>query len=445
LIQEFTRFFRAHQIDIKNGRFLLAVSGGVDSVVLVELCRQAGLSFAIAHCNFGLRGAESDREEAFVRSLAAKVNVEVFVALFDTQQEAAVRKMSIQETARALRYRWFGVLQKEHGFAYTLLAHQADDNIETLLMHFFRGTGLNGLTGIPEQSDNEGRCLRPMLRLRREEIAEFAVSNNLQWMEDSSNAATKYTRNFFRHELLPQIRKVFPQAEENLLSNIERFTHINHFYKEAVTALKEKIIERKGNEVRIPVKKLLRQANKAVMYEIVKDYGFGEKQLPDIIHLTTAPTGKFISNDSFQIIRHGAWLLIVSVTAKGETIAIERDKEAVRFAGGSLHFTTLSIEKFSLNTSEFVAQLDAGEMGYPLLLRPPKAGDYFYPLGMRKKKKLARFFIDARLSKADKEAAWVLESAGRIVWIVGRRIDDRLKITGRSREVLQISFEKAAL
>ena len=206
----FLVFFRER--NLLQGKFLAAVSGGIDSSVLCELCKHAGLKLSIAHCNFGLRGEESERDENFVRSLGEKYSVEVFVKKFETEKYANEKKISIQEAARELRYDWFVELKKQHDFSFTLLAHHADDNIETLLMNFFRGTGLQGLTAMPDENRDEKFFLRPLLHIRRKEIVEFAEQNNLQWVVDSSNASSKYTRNFFRNELLPAIKKVYEKS-----------------------------------------------------------------------------------------------------------------------------------------------------------------------------------------------------------------------------------------
>ncbi len=437
--ETFTGFFKERKLTLVNNAFLLAVSGGVDSVVLCQLSKEAGLQFAIAHCNFGLRGEESSRDEAFVRSLGERYGVEVYVKKFDTTTFAEVHKLSIQETARKLRYDWFEQVRKENGFAYTLLAHHANDNIETLLMNFFRGTGLEGLTGMPEEK-KEAHCLRPMLHLRRSEIEAFAKERGLPWVEDSSNASTKYTRNFFRNEMIPQLQKVFPQAEENLLNNIRRLQQTNMLYKDLVNNLKTKVCEVKGEEVHIPVLKLMKYKNTALIYEIIRDYGFGEKGVDELLKLAGAESGKYIANETHRIIRHRAWFIIAPKTITAQTFVIEKEDESVRFNSGELLLKAIRIEKFSLDKSPFLAQLDAREVAFPLVLRRWKKGDYFYPLGMRKKKKLARFFIDQKLSKTEKEKVWVVESHKRVVWIVGYRIDDRFKVTESTKEVLQLSL-----
>ncbi len=423
----------------QNHLLLLAVSGGIDSVVLCELCNQAGLNFAVAHCNFGLRGEESDRDEQFVRGLGKKYGVDVFVKKFDTAAYAEENKMAIQEAARNLRYEWFEQLRKEKAAACVVLAHHADDNVETLLMSFFRGTGLQGITGIPE-GDRQTHLWRPLLNFRRSKLEVFAKENNLQWVEDSSNLSTKYTRNFFRHELIPAIKKVFPQVEENLLDNLERFKKTNALYQLFLEKLKQEVCEAHPAEIRVPVKKLLKYRHTSLLFEIIKDYGFGEKQVEEVIKLTEAESGKFIANDRYQIIRHRNWLIIAPKAAVADTVAIEKDQAQVMFSGGLLEMRFLDKENFRLNKSPLVAQLDAKHMEFPLLLRKWKQGDYFYPLGMPKKKKLARFFIDQKLSKNQKENIWVLESNKKILWVVGLRIDDRFKITESTRQVIQLTI-----
>lgn len=435
----FLQVLKKYSLQTGFKKVLLAVSGGVDSVVLCELSQKARLPFAIAHCNFGLRGEESERDESFVRKLAEKYGVDFFVKKFDTTAFATEQKLSIQEAARNLRYGWFEELRQEHGFAYTLLAHQANDNIETLLLNFFRGSGLDGLTGMPEER-REAHCLRPMLQLKRSEIEAFAKTRSLEWVEDSSNASNKYTRNFFRNELLPQVQKVFPQAERNLLNNIRRLQETSLLYKEMTAALKKKICERKGEEVHIPVLKLMKYKGTSLIYEIIRDFGFGEGHVEEVIKLADAPSGKYIANDNYRIIRHRAWFIVAPKTVAAQTFVIEKGDERVLFDNQALLVKSVPAEGFSLNKSPAVAQLDAAEVRFPLLLRRWKKGDYFYPLGMKKKKKLARFFIDQKLPQTEKEKVWVLESHKRIVWVVGHRIDDRFKITDNTKNVLWLTL-----
>jgi tRNA(Ile)-lysidine synthase len=425
-----------------QARFIVACSGGIDSVVLCELCHQAGLSFSIAHCNFGLRGGESDRDEVFVKSLGEKYSVPVFVKTFDTAQYGLLKKVSVQEAARELRYDWFESLRKEQGAAYVLLAHHANDNIETVLMHLFRGTGLHGLTGMPEQVDG-AKCLRPLLRHTRTEIEGFAKEAGLQWVDDSSNASNKYTRNFFRNEVIPAIRNVYPQAEEAVLHTIERLKKTEALYQLMLHGLLKKLLFQDGDEIKVPVNKLLQYSDTSVPYELFKKFGFGEKQLPEILKLAGSESGSYLQNEQIRIIKHRNWFLISPVAAQQTTTFIlEEGTKKIALPDGVLRVKKTDREHFHLDASPLVAQLDLREMQFPLLIRRWKQGDYFYPLGLRKKKKLARFFIDQKLSALDKEKIWVVESHSQIIWIIGYRIDDRVKVTDTTKTVLQLTLMK---
>lgn len=413
----------------------------MDSVALCALAKEEGLDFTIAHCNFGLRGEESERDEAFVRGLGEKYGVEVVVKRFDTEKLAREKGRSIQETARGLRYEWFEELRKERGFGWTLLAHHANDNIETLLMNFFRGTGLDGLTGIPPVAAHS-HCLRPLLSFTRNEIEAYVRERGLDWVEDSSNASDKYTRNYFRNRLLPQVKEVYPRVEENLLDNLQRFRQTQKLYRGLLDKLKEKMVKKTGAEARVSVLELMKYRDTSLIYEIIRDYGFGEKQVPEVTRLLSSEGGKFIENESWQIIRHGRWLIIAPRKEAATAIAIADVHTTTIFDGGKLSFRLLPASPPDPHLPANKAWLDASQISFPLVLRKWKQGDYFYPLGLRKKKKLARFFIDQKLSRNRKEEVWVLESNKKIIWILGLRIDDRFKLTDKTKEKIEIVWEE---
>ena len=456
LLPRFQQYIQQHHLFQSKDQLLLAVSGGVDSIVLVDLCHKAGYRFSIAHCNFQLRGEESDADETFVRSLGDKYNIEVLVKKFETEEYAAKNKLSIQEAARALRYTWFeelvnrqsSVVNREASIAdasthvptHLLTAHHADDNIETLLMNFFRGTGLHGLTGIPV---GNGHIKRPLLSFSKQELLDYATEHGLQFREDSSNQSSKYTRNFFRNEIIPAIEKVYPQVKTNLTDNINRFLEIEQLYKLSTQAIIKKLCRVKGNEVHIPVKQLLQYKNKALIYEIIHPYGFSEKQIDEVLKLGESDSGKYIDSPAFhyRIIKHRHWFIISPVqSVESATIIIEKNDAEVVFEDGHLMCRKMDASKVELTSSNHIALLDAKDITFPLLLRKWKTGDYFYPLGMKKKKKVARFLIDAKLSKPQKEKVWILESNKKIIWVVGLRIDDRFKITPATTDVLQMRY-----
>lgn len=437
MLSLFTKYFRERLQE--QGHFIIAVSGGVDSVVLCSLCRQAGFSFSIAHCNFRLRGAESDRDENFVRTLAQQYQVPIYTESFDTHLYAQQHRLSVQEAARALRYQWFAAQKEQRGAQQVLLAHHADDSVETALMHYFRGTGLPGLTGIPDFTPDKV-CFRPLLPFTRKQILQYAEENKLQWVDDSSNSSSKYTRNFFRNELLPSIEKVFPDVRGNLIDNLDRFRKTKVFYDQSVASLKAKLVKKEKGVDAVPVLQLMRYAHTSFLYEVVKDYGFGEKQVPEVLKLASSETGSYIESQQYRMIRNRRWFLMVPKIAEAaETVLIDAGARAVSFAGGELHFKRKDAAGFSIKTDPAIAQLDGALVQYPLLLRRWKAGDYFYPLGLGKKKKLSRFFIDNKLSLAEKEKVWVLQSGEKIIWVVGHRIDHRFRVTPKTKELLLVT------
>lgn len=443
LIQQFQQAISLTNLFSVKDKLLLAVSGGIDSVVLCELCKQSGYHFTIAHCNFQLRGEESERDEQFVRGLGKKYDVQVLVKKFDTEKYAADKKISIQVAARELRYAWFEELITDKAADHLLTAHHADDNAETVLMNFCRGTGLHGLTGIPASS---GHIRRPLLGFSKKELLAFANANNLSFVEDSSNQSSKYTRNLFRNEILPLIEKVYPQVNENLQDNILRFKEIEKLYHFSVDELKKKLCKTKGNEVHIPVKQLLSFQNKALIFEIITAYGFNEKQVDEILKLAESESGRYIQSpaNTFRIIKHRHWFIISPVeSAEAVTIIIEEKDKTVPFAAGNILLSTSNLEPgFKPPAVSTIASLDAKSISFPLLLRKWKQGDYFYPLGMKKKKKLSRFFIDQKLSKSEKESMWVIEMNKKIIWVVGMRIDERYKVTDKTGKVLEITIKK---
>ena len=439
LLQEFSGFIKKENLFQAKDKLLLAISGGVDSVVLCELCKQAGFDFIIAHCNFQLRGEESERDEKFVRELAKKHNVEIFVKKFETEKYAEEKKISIQVAARELRYEWFESIATEKKINWIVTAHHANDNIETLLINFFKGTGISGLRGILPK---HGKIIRPLLFAKKDELLEFVKEKNLGYVEDSSNASDKYTRNYFRNQLIPSVQKVFPQAEDNLLNSIDRFRDIETLYQQSILLHKKKLLELKGEEIHIPVLKLLKsEPLDTIIYEIIKDFGFTSNQREEVIKLLDSESGKYVQSVSYRIIKNRKWLIISpNNAAVAENILIEGKEKTIQFPNGTLKLERLSTINYKLQTTNDVACIDADEITFPFLLRKWKQGDYFYPLGMNKKKKLSRFFIDQKLSLTDKESTWVLEMNKKIIWVIGKRIDDRFKITPKTKNILKISL-----
>jgi tRNA(Ile)-lysidine synthase len=446
LLQNFTAFIKKENLFQQKDKLLIAVSGGADSAVLCQLCKQAGYDFAIAHCNFKLRGEESDRDENFVRKLAEQYSVNIFVKEFDTTALAKEHRTSIEETARNLRYDWFATLMLEYNFNYLLTAHHADDNIETVTMNFFRGTGVKGMRGILQKQKN---IVRPLLFARRKDIELFADQNKIAFVTDSTNEESDYTRNYFRNELIPAIEKIYPETANNILKNINRFTDVEFLYNESVLTIKSKLLEKRGNEVYIPVLKLAKiKPLQTIIYEIINEHNFTASQVGEVEKLLNSESGKYITSSTHRILRNRKWLIISPLNNVEEVshYLIEENQTSVLFAGGKLEINAIEKPE-SLVTDADTAFIDAANIKYPLLLRKWKQGDYFYPLGMTNlpagrqgKKKLSRFFIDVKLSLTEKENVWVLESDKKIIWVVGLRIDDRFKVLSNKKDVVKLHF-----
>ncbi len=445
LLSLFQQHIKENNLFQQKDELLIAVSGGMDSVVLCELCFASSFKFSLAHCNFTLRGEESNRDENFVRALAKKYRVNLFVKSFDTIKIAAQHKTGIEETARKLRYNWFNeIIQEskqvnEHPIQYLLTAHHSDDNIETVLMNFCRGTGVKGLRGMLVKQD---KLIRPLLFASRIEIEKFAFQNKIEYVTDSTNAENDYTRNQIRNVLIPSIQNVFPEAKKNILNNIERFKDLALLYEETIGAIIKKTVEKKGVELHIPIKKLFKlKPLNTIVFEIMKPYGFNAAQLHEVIKLLYSESGKYILSNTHRILNNRNWLIIAPLNNRNDVshFLLEKNTNKILFPLGELIIQTIEMPE-SLITNAHTAFLDSSLIHYPLLLRKWKQGDYFYPLGMQKKKKLSRFLIDQKFSIIQKESVWVLESNKKIVWVVGLRLDDRFKITSKNKAILQIKY-----
>ena len=424
---------------------LLAISGGVDSVVLADLLLQAGYRIELAHMNFQLRGEESLRDEQFVQDFANTRQVVYHSKRVDTQSFMEQQHMGVQEAARMLRYQWFGELLQERQLDYLATAHHADDQLETVLWHFFRGTGLNGIKGMDAFSP-EQRLIRPLLFFRKEAIAAYAAERELAYVEDSSNRELDYTRNFFRHAVLPLIESRIPHAVQQALQTIQRLQDGNTIVQHTLQQWKRKLLVNDGVQYRIPVL-LLQQypAWTTVLWELLQPFGFTAGQHAEIIKLLHADNSSYVSGDRYRVIKDRKHLLVAPVQSEQapQTILIEARQTQVDFPIGSLVLLHTAIPE-TIAADADLALIDAAHLAFPLLLRPWRTGDYFYPLGMRKKKKLSRFFGDIKLSRTAKEQVWVLECNQKIVWIIGYRLDDRYKLTNATKDVVQIRFKKNA-
>lgn len=420
---------------LKESKLLIAISGGLDSVVLTHLCHKLNFDIHLAHCNFNLRDEESDADEEFILDLAEKLEIEVFIESFDTENYAQDNKLSIQMAARELRYNWFQELAQQLQFDYILTAHHADDNLETFLINLSRGTGLDGLTGIPETN---GKIVRPLLTFSRNDILKYAEDNQLKWREDSSNASTKYLRNKLRHEVIPTLKAINPQFLDNLKKTQNHLQGSQDLIDDAVKRAHEKVITTNGDKLLFDIEALQTLSNtKAYLYELLKDYGF--TQWNDVYNLLNTQSGKFVTSHSHRLVKDRTHLILIANTVDDfGTFEVLEQTEEISFGTYKLTFRGVDNISTSDHSSIFV---DKDLLKYPLIVRKWEKGDYFYPFGMTGKKKLSKYFKDEKWSLLQKEETLVLVSNnGKIIWIINRRMDDRFKVTNDTKTIVKIQL-----
>lgn len=434
MLPAFKNHLKEHFPETFQGKILVAVSGGVDSVVLAHLCREAQLNFSLAHCNFNLRGEESQGDEAFVMELADALEAEIFVESFETEAYAAGKKMSIQMAARELRYNWFRELQETLQFDYVFTAHHANDNLETVLINFIRGTGLEGLTGIPDVNEI---ILRPLLPFSREEIEKYAHLQKLKWREDSSNDSVKYFRNKVRLEVIPKLLELNPQLLESFSKTRSHLQQSSELIEDYISTIFPKIAkqEQYGYSFRVKLLKTLPNT-KAVMYALFRSFGFTEWE--DVHGLLDAQSGKIVYSKTHRLIKDREELLLTTLSPKEEnSYEIREDEEVVMLPIGTFQFDLAEGYETSDPGTVF---LDREKLQFPLVVRKWQRGDYFYPFGMQGKKKLSKFFKDEKLSLPQKENCWLLCSGEDIVWVIGHRPDARFAVGDGTNQILRLSY-----
>ncbi|MFI0431148.1 tRNA lysidine(34) synthetase TilS [Mariniflexile sp. HMF6888] len=422
---------------LKNSALLLAISGGIDSVVLTHLCYKTGLNIALAHCNFNLRGKESDADEDFVLQLADDLELEAFVESFDTEAFAEDEKLSIQMAARTLRYHWFSELTAQLKFDYILTAHHADDNLETFFINLSRGTGLDGLLGIPEVNNN---IVRPLLPYSREDIENYAKEYKLKWREDSSNSSTKYLRNKLRHDVIPILKEINPHLLQNFAKTQTFLNDSKFIIEDRISDITNKVIKLiEGHTVTLNIEEIKNLSHpKAYLYELLKNYGFTEWH--DVFNLLEAQSGKQIKTNTHRLIKDRDCLLLSEIHKEedGQTIPVSETDKIVETPFGMLVFDEVDAV---LETSKTAVYVDKDLLKFPLTVRKWEKGDVFYPLGMTGKKKLSKYFKDEKFSLLDKENTWLLCSNDVIVWVINKRADNRFRITDTTKHILKVELK----
>ncbi|EDM43126.1 tRNA(Ile)-lysidine synthetase [unidentified eubacterium SCB49] len=420
--------------NLKDKKIIVACSGGLDSTVLTRLLKQLGFTICIAHCNFSLRGEASDGDAAFVENLATELDIPFYKTVFDTKAFANDHKLSTQMAARELRYQWFKELRTQIKFDLIATAHHADDMLETVLINLSRGTGIRGLTGIPELTET---IIRPLLPFSRTEILNFAKKSEFYWREDASNASTDYLRNDLRHNVIPAYKNASKNVLKGLHNTVSHLQATEQLVGDYIVLLYNLLVKETSEGYEIDLIKLADIPNQsAVLYELLSPFGF--TAWDDIINLTNAQSGKMVFSESHRLLKDRK-KLILTLQDSIEGISEEKKiKKNERQIVNPVPLTLIPTDKMGYVDSS-VIYVDEALIEYPLIVRKWREGDTFKPFGLKGNKKISKFFKDEKLSLAAKEKIWLLCSDTKIVWVIGMRADDRFKVTENTTKILKIT------
>ncbi len=438
MLTRFLEYSLKEQLFSKGSRLLLAVSGGIDSMVMAWLFREAGINHSIAHCNFSLRGEESDGDEEFVASWAGSGNIPFFCKRFDTLAYAGTHKVSVQMAARELRYEWFRSLVRSEGFDAVAVAHNLNDNVETFLINLFRGTGLSGLTGISPRTED---IIRPLLFATRQEITGYAAAEGISYREDSSNAEMKYTRNRIRHLIIPEIEKINPgilAAVTDTMSHLSSSSSLIGIY---LSQLGSRIFRSSGETTEAEIISLSSlEPLEAHIFELFRPYGLSPRQTAEVIALLNAGTGKSVYTSTHRLLNDRGRIIItpVKVDKPGEYCFKSVDEMNISGLFSNLRITSPSDEPAP--SGNLTASLDLDMVSFPVTVRKWQPGDRFMPLGMKKMKKISDFLIDSKVPATSKDQVLLLLSGSDVMWVMGYRIDDRFRITSDTNRILVLTI-----
>ena len=435
MLEQFQAYINRYNLIAEGDRLILALSGGMDSMVLADLLPKAKVEFVAAHCNFHLRGEESDGDEQFVREFAERNGLRLYVKHFKTETFAKEQGISIEMAARALRYAWFEELRQQLNYDKIAVAHHADDQAETFIINLLRGAGLRGLKGMQPKN---GAIIRPMLWASREQIHQYAIENSIAWREDHTNAEIVYLRNKIRNQLLPVFDELHPEARQGLYKSLEHLASENELYRELLKEKLNQIIEHNDEIQSIPHSAFFIQHSAfQLLFEWLRQYGFNTDQCQFIYEaMDTGIGNKYYSPSHQLVIGRGELQLSEIKTENNEEIQIKIGEEGII---SPIHLCFSCYEKvpdFVIDKSSDIALLDADKIHFPLTLRHWHHGDRFYPLGMKGSKLLSDFFVDQKFTEAQKKNVFLLVSAdNQILWVIGYRIDNRFRITNTTKKV----------
>jgi len=448
MILKIKQFIEKQNLFNRGNTLIAAVSGGKDSMALIHILKQLEYKFIVAHCNFNLRGEESDADEQFVAEYCKKNNLAFQSIQFDTKAYSKANKVAIQEAARTLRYDWFEKLRIENKATCIVTAHHLNDNIETFLFKAVRGTGVKGMRGMLPKN---GHLVRPLLETSLADIENYVKENKIQYREDSSNASTKYDRNKIRHEVVPVLKELNSNLESNFENHFKRWRAIEQFYEASLTKWKKELFKQKNKDFYIAIAKIKNiEFAATLLFDIFKDYGFNQADISDLLHSLDSKEVKYFYSNSHRIIKDKKFIVLTELKYEAATdiyILNTKSKKITLSDNQYVRVILKPITKLSkMNKGNNYAYLDADKLTFPLVLRRRKEGDYFYPLGLSKKsgkpskKKVSKYFKDEKVSAIDKENSWVLCSGEKIAWLVNYRLDERFKVTDKTQNVLILQF-----
>ena len=435
----FKNFFIENDINLAEDKYLLAVSGGIDSMVLFDLFLKNNINFSVASCNFQLRGKDSDNDLKFVENICIKNSINLYSTVLDVDKFSTMRKISTQMAARELRYVFFKKILEKHKYSYIVTAHHLDDNIETIIFNFIKSTGYKGLIGIPF---NKNKILRPLINTSKEEIEDYAVSNNISWRLDKSNNSNKYSRNKIRNEVIPLLKEINPSLGKSLTESLKRIQKLSHDIKPRIDLFIQKFVDFKDDYINIK-KDFIDDIEKyeILLFDFFHDYGFNYSQIENIIKSLKAKNQKKFISLNYELIIERKSIFIIT-----KDFLVKTRYESKKIENIVLPFFNLSVKKykkslFTLNKSNNNAQLDFDKITYPICIRNYKKGEKFLPLGMRKNKKISDFLSDKKVNYIIKLRQCVItDSTDSVLWVVGHQISNKFKVDSETKNILEFEI-----
>ena len=436
MLSELQQYNKVYHLFEPDEKLVLAVSGGVDSMVLTDLMQKAGAHFVVAHCNFHLRGEESDGDEQFVCEYAEKNDLQCFVNHFDTEKYAAKKGVSIEMAARDLRYAWFEELRQQLGYDKIVLAHHADDQIETFFINLLRGAGLHGLKGMKPKN---GVLIRPLLWASREQIRKYAIENQIVWREDHTNAETVYLRNKIRNLLIPLMDEISADARNSIGKSIGFLASENELYRQLLNERFLQLVSADGSVKGVEKSVFQGDNGFQLLFEWLRQYGFNTDQCRFVFEGLENSVGKRFYSPSHQVTIEREVLQLTEISDKSDEIyTIEAGQEDFDLPFRMHCACFEKWEGFEVEKKSSVGTFDLDKIDFPLTLRHWRQGDRFHPFGMKGSKLLSDFFVNQKYTNCQKESQWLLVSAnGDILWVVGQRIDDRYKVQKDTKSVFE--------